>query len=286
MTAPTTAVPYTPPPRTAPTPTGNTPSAAPAFTRPTLGKSNRGVGIVLNAVEKWGKTSTAAFAGSPDEIALVLAPGETGYTELAAANLVPAVDYLRLRDWSEFLTTLRAFTPKRQYRVLALDALTGLERLCHEHVCQRDYNGDWGKRGFSNYQQGYQVAQSEWLLALSLLDRIRETGTDVILLGHVLIKKFSNPAGEDFDRYICSVHEKTWEPTKQWADAILFGTYVTVVDDHGKGIGRNDRVIYTQRRDAWDAGNRYGMPERIDLTNNPQNTWGLISKYFPKKEEK
>ncbi|HUW30151.1 MAG TPA: hypothetical protein VM223_00910, partial [Planctomycetota bacterium] len=52
--------------------------------------------IVLNAVEGWGKTSTAAFSPKP---AILMAAGETGYQTLLGAGLVPEVDTAFANSW-------------------------------------------------------------------------------------------------------------------------------------------------------------------------------------------
>ena len=85
----------------------------------------------------------------------------------------------------------------------------------------------------------------------------------------------------NFDRYVCDVHPKTWAATCKWADAVLFGNFLTVVDKaahtgKGKGVGGTDRVIYTARRDAFDAKNRFGMPAELWLSDDPTESWGIL----------
>jgi hypothetical protein len=57
---------------------------------------------------------------------------------------------------------------------------------------------------------------------------------------------------------------------KQWVDAVLFANYETFVDKaskmaRGKGLSTGARIIHTERRAAWDAKNRYGLPEHLPL---------------------
>ncbi|HOL95627.1 MAG TPA: ATP-binding protein [Acidobacteriota bacterium] len=250
---------------------------------------DRGISLILLAVEKWGKTTFGAFSPEP---AILMAPRETGYITLLNAGRVPPVATIELKDWSHLmnLTDKIAKVDLVPYKNIVFDALTGLERLCHEHVCERDYRGDWSKKGFLNYMEGYRVSVNEWLLFLSNLDRIKARGINVILLGHTTIRTFNNPTGPDYDRYICDVHERTWGATHKWADCILFGTYDTVVEaergsratDKGKGIGGTNRVIYTQRRDAWDAGSRFALPERIDVPDDPSKVFEAVWQYLHK----
>lgn len=274
----------TPSPATPPIAGMQTPGSDFGFTRPN-GNSGQGVSIVLHATEKWGKTTFGAYA--PD-VAILCAPRETGYVTLYDANLVPSVDFLVLKDWLQLQKICEGICSANppKYKNLVFDALGGFERLCHQYVCDREYKGDWGSRGFTSYMQGYSISIQDWLLWLSILDRIKNKGINIILLAHSLVKNFKNPLGADFDRYIVDTHEKTWGATHKWADVILFGNFMTAVEleerdkssalAHGKGIGGARRIVYTQRRDAYDAGNRFGLPETIDIPNQPEKTWTTI----------
>ena len=68
---------------------------------------------------------------------------------------------------------------------------------------------------------------------------------------------------------------------------MLFGKFVTITEKSKtgviKGIGGTDRILYTERRDAFDAKNRYGMPAEIDIPNDPAKTWETIWKHLYKK---
>jgi len=218
--------------------------------------------IVLNAVEGWGKTTAIAHA---EDVAILMAAGETGYDTLLGVGSVPAVTTAHVDSWSGLLALLDAWPSG--HKTIALDALGGFERLCHEHVCRTQFGGDWGERGFASYQKGFDVSIGEWLGLLARLDRIRaQTGAAVIITSHCRIKTFKNPLGPDFDRWCADCHDKTWAVTAKWADAVLFGNFFTVVQGgtagerpkKGKGIGGTERILYTERRDAWDAKNRYG----------------------------
>lgn len=233
--------------------------------------------IVLNAVEGWGKTSYGAYAPTP---AILCARGETGYQTLLGAKRVPSVHAAVIDNWPGLLALLGDLSRQAlSFKTLILDALSGFERLCHEHVCNRDFHGEWGDKGFSSYQKGYDISVTDWLEMLRLLDLIQTNGVTIILLSHCQVRTSKQPITEDFDRYVSDVHHKTWAATHKWADAVLFGTFRTIVDtkdNRPKGIGGTDRVLYTERRDAFDAKNRYGMPEQIDIPGQPNQIWSVV----------
>ena len=280
---PRTATPTTPPPSMAPPPANE--KAAP---NPTKGATIVPLDakfppprIVLNAVEGFGKTSAGAYAPNP---VLLMAEGESGALTLMGSNLIPQVPGATISSWPELMATIDALCAGTDaYGTLVLDAISGFEKLCHTHVCSRDFAGEWGEKGFLSYHKGYEVATNDWLLMLAALDRLRATkGTTIFMLSHSQVRPHRNPVGEDFDRYVADCHPKTWAPTAKWADCVLFGNFLAVIDkgrtgkERAKGMGGTERVIYTTRRDAWDAKNRYNMPEFLQLDTNPANNWDTI----------
>lgn len=214
-----------------------------------------------------------------------MARGEQGYDTLLSAGRVPAVPAVLIESWEQLLGWLDAFAADTQGREsIVLDALGGFERLCHEHVCAKNFSNDWSDAGFLSFHKGFEISVGEWMKMLQRLDTLHAKGVMPVLLGHSRVKAFKNPAGADFDRYECDVHAKTWAATARWADAVLFGNYRALVDkvvstaksSKGKGIGGTDRVLYAERRDAWDAKNRYGMPAEFDLSSEPSESWAAI----------
>lgn len=255
-----------------------------AAARPRLGKLPAGhvapPRVILNAVEGWGKTTYGAHAPNP---AILMSRGESGYVTLRSRGLVPDCDCVELDRWADVLGQVDDLEADiGNHGSIVLDALGGFERLCHEFICARDFGNDWGEKGFGSFQKGYDVSVAEWLKLLTKLDRVRAAhGIPIVFLSHSRIRPFKNPLGADFDRYIADCHEKTWGVTHKWADAVFFGTYVTVVVDdkktkRGKGIGGTERVLYTTRRDGYDAKNRHAMPDQIDMPDDPSSTWRLV----------
>lgn len=225
----------------------------------------------------------AAYA---EKSVILMAKGESGYTTLFNHNRVPSRPQVTLNNWLEVLAQIETLIQNPEdIKLVALDALGGYERLCHEYVCDTHFDGDWGKGGFLAYQNGFDIAISEWLKLLAALERLRfgSTAIDVLFLGHAKVQPFKNPMGADFDRYACDCHHKTWGVTHHWADAVLFGMFPNVVvtakpdDKKGKGIGGTQRVLYTERRDAFDAKNRFGLPKEIDIPNNRTKAWSTLA---------
>ena len=253
-------------------------------TRPKLGRVTDATTapprLIINAVEGWGKTNFGAHAPNP---AILMSRGESGYVTLRKAGLVPDCDCVELSNWRDVLAQVDDLTADiGGHGSIVLDALGGFERLCHEFICGRDFGNDWGEKGFGSFQKGYEVSVAEWLQLLARLDKVRAAhGVPIIILSHSKVRPFKNPMGSDFDRYIADCHEKTWGVTHKWADAVMFGTYVTVALEDKKtkrmkGVGGDERVLYTTRRDAYDAKNRYSMPPQLDIPDDPAKVWTVV----------
>lgn len=242
--------------------------------------------IVMYAPEKWGKTSFAAFA--PDPV-IFMSRGETGYDTLLGVSAVPSVPAMIAESWSQLLGWLDDLAANPQGRkTVVLDAIGGFERLCQEHVCNSEFDGDWTERGFMGFMRGYERAAGEWLQLLRRLDTLQSKGLVCVLLGHAKVKGFNDPMGPAYDRYICDCHDKVWQSTARWSDCILFGKFHTVVelsgasktkgvaDRKGKGIGGTQRVIYTVGCDAFVAGNRYALPPVMAVPDKPEQVWPTV----------
>lgn len=257
------------------------PAAVAGFSNPK--RQRIGKALILYATEGFGKTTMAANAV---DSAIMMAEGESGYTTLYNANRVPERPQVTMKSWPDVLAQVDSLIEDPQgIKLLAFDAVGGFERLNHQHVCDTQYRGDWGEKGFMGYMRGYDRAVPEWLKLLAALERLRfgPAAIDVLFLGHAKVQPFKNPMGTDFDRYACECHHKTWGVTHKWADAVLFGTFASVVDKDkpgdkkGKGIGGTERVIYTERRDAFDAKNRFGLPQEIDIPNDRAKAWSTLA---------
>lgn len=259
-----------------------TPGTATRFGKPAATKQP--FRIVLNAVEGWGKTTLGSQAPGAG---VVMAGNETGYLTLLSSGRVPEVPVIHATAWSDLLASIDALATDTQgIQTLVLDALGGIERMCHEHVCNRDFGGDWGERGFSCYQRGPDVSVADVLSLLSKLDKVRSAGVAVVILSHCKVATFKNPLGTDFDRYTAACHGKTWEVVSRWSDAVLFGNFLSDVktdratDKKGKGQGGTMRVLYTERRDAFDAKNRHGMPDVIQMPDDHAAVWATVGQYI------
>lgn len=226
----------------------------------TKGKLEKPPRILLYGVEKIGKSTFAASAPSP-----VFICSEDGTSELDVAR------FPEPKHWEEVRYAIDSLVRNEHtYRTLVIDTLDWLEPLCWNNVCRRGgvtNIEDWG----GGYSKGFGAALDEWRSLTDDLDELRhKKGMGIILLAHSWIKSFKNPEGDDYDRYELKLHNKASALFKEWSDVVLFATFETFAaktkgGQKAKGVSTGARVIRTSRTAAYDAGNRYDLPDPMPL---------------------
>lgn len=236
-------------------------------------------------------THNTTFGASAPNALIAMVGDETGYETLRSAGRVPKCKRVRIQTWGQNIAMIEDLIANdRGIEYLVYDTMGGLERACHAHVCATEYKGNWGEKGFMGYQRGYAAAVTPWIDMLSRLNRLRDARSiGVIMLSHAKREKVQNPEGADYDRFSPDCHEKTWAPTARWCDATLFGGFIADVDAEadekkGKLIAGKKRVVRAEPGGAYVAKNRYGMPDKIELPDDPDLMWTTIMQYINPNE--
>src|SRR5690625_1004506 len=159
-----------------------------------------------------------------------------------------------------------------RFKTLVIDTVDWAEMLCNQHVCaQHNVKGieDFG------YGKGYVYSTEEFGRFLNKLTEVIEEGMNVVLTAHSQIVKFEQPDEMGaYDRYQLKLGRGTGSRTaaliKEWADMVLFlnyKTYSVATDQSGKKFKAQggERVMYTTHHPAWDAKNRFGLPDELPL---------------------
>lgn len=219
--------------------------------------------LVLYAVEGIGKSTFASQFPNPLFIDTEGSTNTMNVRRLPAPNswqmLLQEVQYVR--DTSGLCATL------------VIDTIDWAERLCIDEVCKtHQKNGieDFG------YGAGYTYVYEAFGKLLNLLSDVVENQINVVLVAHSMIRKFEQPdEAAPYDRYqlklIDTPKKSVANMVKEWADAVIFANYKTVVEktDSGKAKARgNKRVMYTQHNACWDAKNRWGLAAELSFDYN------------------
>ena len=224
----------------------------------TSGVQPRAQRVVIYGVEGIGKTTLASQAPDP-----LFIDTEGGTAHLDVKRLP------RPKDWKELLAlTGEAAREPDAYGTLVIDTMDWAEQLLVEHVLKK-----YEKKGIEDfgYGKGYVYLAEEFAQLLRALDQVIAAGRHVIVTAHAMMRKQELPdeAGA-FDRYELKLSKKIAPMVKEWADALLFCNYKTmvVITDSKTGKGRAQgakRVIYTTHGACWDAKNRFGLADELPM---------------------
>lgn len=222
----------------------------------TAGRVMRPQKLVLYGVEGIGKTSLAAQTPEPLFID----------TEGGTAHL----DVRRLQkptSWEELIALIKevAATPD-VCRTLVIDTADWAEQMAIDHICQK-YKQP-GLESFG-YGKGYTFLAEEFSRMLAACDEVILSGKNVVITAHARQRRVELPdeAG-GFDVWGLKLSKQCAPLLKEWPDALLFinyKTYVVATDSNTHKAQGGKRVIYTSHSPVWDAKNRHGLPEKLDL---------------------
>lgn len=185
--------------------------------------------------------------------------------------------------WTGVFDALRTLCrDKHGYQTVVLDSADWAQNLALLHVLETDYSGDLD--AFENYGKGYRGLMQEWRKLLQALDYLhKRRQMEIALIAHAVVRPFSNPAGDDYDRYESNLRSSQatsiWAVTKEWCDIVLFANFAVTVKEpqgakdgpkKGKGVmhkGDGSRVCHASPAAAWDAKVRAGwsLPDKFPL---------------------
>ena len=201
-------------------------------------------------------------------------------------QIAAEIPNIEIDCWENCLGMIGELTTEKHGRkTLVVDTINGMEKLANIHTCNRDYGGDIGEKGFMSYQSGYRaVAMGDWKELLIALDKLRvERQMMVILLAHTGAAKVPNPMGMDYQKFAPAFDGRwAWDSTYAWADIVLFADFdVAVMKEKGeskaKGRGGDRRVLRTNWQPGFDAKNRHGFLDEIEMGNSGQEAWNNLA---------
>jgi len=226
--------------------------------------------IILAGVEKIGKSTFAS--GSPSPI-FIPVKGEEGIDALEVSRF-PVVN-----TFAELQAALGALAEEdHEFKTVVIDSASTLEPIIWDDVCAEHQVPTIEKVG-GGFGKGYVEAVKRWRDTMAALDYLREVkGMGCILIAHVTVKTFSDPTSESYDQFVLDLNKQAVSALQRWSDAILFANAKTFVKKEmvgakeiKKGVARDERVLFTQKRPAHPGGGRgvYGqLPYELPLDWN------------------
>lgn len=240
----------------------------------TKGKVARPQRLVVYGQEGVGKTTLAAQLPAPLVLDTEGGSGQLDVDRVDVGNLTELGEALRdiLRGCKD---------GSMHYCTIVLDTVDRIWNMAAEAVC--------AEKGYKSiedagYGKGLKMATEKFCAVITSLDKLVAAGLFVVCVCHSKVETLSLPDKEDFCVYQLKVSapgkqaEESAAFLKQWADCVLFCQFNTLVNSESGKACAQKRVIRTAHGPCWEAKNRYGLPETLDMT--PEGVAVLVGTVF------
>jgi hypothetical protein len=246
-------------------------------------------------------SSLTKTTGKPNPLVLIYGPEKVGKTTLASEFPNPVLiqtagentpegvsidSFGHVDDFDTLIGAFEAlFSEEHSFKTLIVDAVDGVERIIWAETCKRN---NWSSLEEPGYGKGYVEADRVWNEFFSALRGLNDAkGMMVVLIGHVEIKPFEDPASGTYSRFQPNLHKRASDVVKASMDIIAFVNQRTSIvkekaafgetKTRAEGVGQ--RVIYLENRPGFIAGNRYKMPDTI--TYKEGKGFAELAKHLP-----
>ena len=212
--------------------------------------------LALYGVEGIGKSTFASKAPNPLFID----------TEGSTSRL--NVRRIRAKAWEEVLAAVNYVRDNPSVcQTLVIDTLDWAEIECIQYVCAKNRVASIEAIPFG---KGYTYVADEFNVLLKALTALRDQGIHIIVIAHAKPRKFELPEeiGGQYDRYEMKLSRQVSPLIKEWCDMLLFAnykTYVVTTENNTKKATGGKRTLFTTHSPCWDAKNRFGLKDELDL---------------------
>lgn len=238
--------------------------------------------ILIYGTPKIGKSTFGSLADNP-----IFVPTEEGLDNIDCPSFPVSKSFAEIMDYLGELAE-----KPHEYRTVVIDSLDHLEPLIWKqtlHDNPRDSKGrvvnnieDYG------FGTGYRLAVDIWEKYIAVLEYLRdELGMTIIQIAHAEVKRFENPVTEGYDRYQVKLQKLAAALIMEESDIILFVNYFvgTTKSKNGfnervRATGSGERILYTEDRPSFIAGNRYSLPDEIPFDKDG-GYWGVLAQHVP-----
>ncbi len=234
------------------------------------GKLQRPVRMSLYGVDGIGKSTFAANAPSP-----IFIGAEDGTAHLDVTR------FQRPETWEDIMAAIGVlYEQEHDFKTLVLDTADWAEDFARQSVCQEHQVTGIESLG---YGKGFTYTAEKFITLLRGFDALYQARSmNIIVISHCQVATFNDPENEPYDRYQMKLDKRIEPKIREWCDVNAFANYDTSVAKTGEGpqnkktgdflkkqknlaVSYGKRLLFTERRAAFDAKNRYSLPDRLPL---------------------
>lgn len=223
----------------------------------TSGIQPRPIRVVIYGPEGIGKTTLASAFPKP-----LFIDTEGGTANLDVHRTPRPVLWTQLLNFCDEIAR-----DPGEYKTLVLDTADWAEKLCVTHICKKANKTSVEDFG---YGKGYTILAEEFMNLIQRLDAVNAAGLNVVVVAHAKMRKQELPDEMGaFDRWELKLSKNTAPILKEWCDDLLFlnyKTYVVTSENGAKKAQGGKRVIYASHHPCWDAKNRHGLPDEMEMS--------------------
>ena len=201
------------------------------------------------------------------------------------------VDSVKISSWSEYVALIKEISKETigsdsfPYQHIAIDSLTALERLLHQHICTQSGSSSI-VLACGGYGKGLVEAVTQMSLLMNNLLPKKDLG--VWFLCHSAVKSVNDPTRGEYASFTVRADKALAEWVTSWADLVGFIEIDLAVNDDGKPVIKKEgsevrRTITVTPRSGLVA------KSRIPGLSGVMNVDSFVSKVneiFSKKEGK
>jgi len=195
--------------------------------------------------------------------------------------------------------TVALLNDEHDFKTVVYDSLDWFEPMLWRYLISQQPTTEKGKPVANledyGFGKGYKYALDYWRDFINLVEELRtKRNMAVIFLAHPTLTKISPPDGDSYDSWTLKLQNSDKVSAKdkitEYCDAVFFANWKSARTEEELGfgntrtraIGKGERVVYTEKRPAFDAKNRYDLPESILVKDKDWgDLWGVVASNVP-----
>ena len=219
------------------------------------GIQNKPLSLLLYGVEGIGKSTLISKAPN-----VLFLDTENGTIRINTRRI-------KIVTWEDLLNAVKYVSDNPTIcKTLAIDTADWAEIKAIQYVCQKNRVASIENIPFG---KGYSYVADEFSNLLKQLNALKDKGINIVFIAHAKPRKFELPEEMgSYDRYEMKLSKQVAPLLKEWSDALLFCNYkifVVTTETNSKKAQGGKRVIYTTHSPTYDAKNRFGLKDELDL---------------------